>query len=114
MAGIEVRGESFADFDDYLTWARAQVCIDCGAKASEKTEWWATEIQCSPCCAKFGPPENRKAGPGARAAAATRREEIERLRARVVELQNALKRISLILVDGEIREIIERALDGGS
>ncbi len=60
MAKIEGRGMVFGDFDAYLAWAREQVCIDCGAKASEKGgDSWVTETQCSPCWKKYGAPDNR-------------------------------------------------------
>lgn len=52
------------NFEAYKRWADSQVCVDCGAKRSERLEW-VTETQCMPCWKKLGPPESRGL-PGAR------------------------------------------------
>lgn len=57
------------EFDKYKQWREKQVCVDCGAKASDRKrdkdgvildeDTWVTEIQCLKCWKKNGCPENR-------------------------------------------------------
>jgi hypothetical protein len=55
-------------FDEYLKWLRTCVCVDCGAKQSERPrdehgvamDTWVTETQCLSCWQKNGDAEFRR------------------------------------------------------
>jgi hypothetical protein len=55
FAALMARDETFvasaSNWNAYLAWSRAQVCVGCGAKASERTpeKPWVTEVECMAC-----------------------------------------------------------------